>query len=71
MKSIISIHEATKGQVKTRINDVIECGILTHKTELCGVTIEKYAFANLVYIVTYVHEVLVSFELAGVYCFKF
>ena len=71
MKSVISSHEATKDQVVTRVNDVINCGTLTRKIDHYGVTIERYEFGSLVYIVTYVHSVLVSFELAGIYCFKF
>lgn len=71
MKSIISDHKATREQVETRLNDVINCGTLTRKLDKCGVTIERYMFGSLVYIVTYVHSVLVSFELASVYCFKF
>lgn len=71
MKSIISEHKATREQIETRLNDVINCGTLTSKVETRGVTIERYEFGSLVYYVTYVHDVLVSFELAGIYCFKF
>lgn len=71
MKSIISNHEATKEQVLTRVDDVINCGTLTNKLEICGLTIERYEFGSSGYYVTYVHDVLVSFELAGIYCFKF
>lgn len=71
MKSIISEHKATREQIEIRLNDVINCGTLTRKLDNYGVTIERYEFGSLVYIVTYVHSVLVSFELAGIYCFKF
>ena len=71
MKSIISRHKATEEEVLTRVNDVINCGTLTSKLESRGVTIERYEFGSLVYYVTYVHDVLVTFELAGIYCFKF
>lgn len=71
MKSIISRHKATEEEVLTRVNDVINCGTLTSKLETRGVTIERYEFGSLVYYVTYVYDVLVTFELAGIYCFKF
>lgn len=71
MKSIISSHKASEEEVLSRVNDVINCGTLTSKLETRGVTIERYEFGSLVYYVTYVHDVLVSFELAGIYCFKF
>ena len=71
MKSIISSHEATKEQVLTRVDDVINCGTLTHKLDIRGVTIERYEFGGLVYNVIYIHSVLVSFELCDIYCFKF
>lgn len=70
MKSIISRHEATKEEVLQMVNDVITCGTLTGKLDNSGVTIERYAFGNLIYLITYVHSVLVSFELVGIYCFK-
>lgn len=71
MKSIISEHNTTREQIETRLNDVINCANLTRKLDHYGVTIERYEFGSLVYIVTYVHSVVVSFELVGVYCFKF
>lgn len=71
MKSIISSHKASEEEVLSRVNDVINCGTLISKLEKRGVTIERYEFGSLVYYVTYVHGVLVSFELAGIYCFKF
>lgn len=71
MKSIISSHEATKEEVMTRVNDVINCGTLTSRLEAREVKIERYELGSLVYYVTYVHDVLVTFELAGIYCFKF
>lgn len=71
MKSIISNHEATKDEVLTRVNYVINCGNLTHKLDIRGVTIERYELGVLAYNVVYVHSVLVSFELCGIYCFKF
>ena len=71
MKSIISSHEATKEEVLQWVNDVITCGTLTRKLDICGLTIERYEFGGSAYYATYVHSVLVSFELAGIYCFKF
>ena len=71
MKSIISSHEATKEEVMTRVNDVINCGTLTHKLDIRGVTIERYELGGWAYYVIYILSVLVSFELCGIYCFKF
>ena len=71
MKSIISEHEATRETVERQLNSVIKCGNLESKLDVFGITIEKYTFGSFVYIVTYVHSVLVSFELDGIYCFKF
>lgn len=70
MKSIISGHTATRKEVLTRITDVINCGVLVKFEKMGNTRILKYELGrNLTYIITFVHDKVVSIELENVYLF--
>ena len=71
MKSIISDHTATSEEVLTQLNSVVTCGELTGERKILNTTIKTYCLGNLIYIITIVHGELITFELSGIYCFKF
>ena len=70
MKSIISGHTATRKEVLTRITDIINCGVLVKFEKMGNTRILKYELGrNLTYIITFVHDKVVSIELENVYLF--
>lgn len=70
MKSIISCHTATKKEILTRVTDVINCGILVKFEKIGNTRILKYELGGcLPYIITFVSDKVVSFELENVYLF--
>lgn len=71
MKSINSQHTATREQIIIRTDDVENCGTLLKEVWIGSTMIKKISFGRLIYIITYLCGVVVSFELENVYCFKF
>lgn len=70
MKSIISCHTATKKEILTRATDVINCGVLVKFEKMGNTRILKYELAgSLPYIITFVHDKVISLELENVYLF--
>ena len=70
MKSIISSHTATRKEILKRVTDVINYGVLVKYEKMSNTRILKYVLAgSLPYIITFVADKVVSFELEDVYLF--
>lgn len=70
MKSIVSSHTATRKEILKRVTDVINCGVLVKYEKMSNTRILKYELAGSIhYIITFVSDKVVAFELEGVYVF--
>lgn len=70
MKSIISCHTATKKEILKKVTDVINCGVLVKYEKMSSTRILKYEFGGSTpYIITFVHDKIVAFELEDIYVF--
>ena len=70
LKSVISSHTASLSEVKTRAGDVAKCGTLITITRISCSCITMYKLGESIYILTFISDTLVAFELKGVYCFR-
>ena len=70
LKSVISSHTASLSEVISRAGDVAKCGTLISSIYISCSCIDTYKLGENIYILTYINDTLVAFELKGVYCFR-
>ena len=70
LKSVISSHTASLSEVITRAGDVRKCGTVISSTYISCSCITVFKLGENIYILTYINDTLVAFELKGIYCFR-
>lgn len=70
LKSKISEHTASVGEIVTRASDIVKCGILCNSAAIGSTIVAEYVLANNKYVCTIINSELRYFELENVYLFE-